>query len=1382
MSRSPPALPFMAVVFLVAAGLAAPLLPSAAAAPYGSHVFQSNAIIVANAQSYPVYSGSTVAQSFSVNQTYYLANVTLRVLNHGNKFNALNVSIHPDNSFTHVPLMSTTLASFAEVTPTNATGAADYSWPFSPAPLLQAGQTYWIVAQNGAPQASQGYEWYSTNGTTYAGGQALLGSPFWAGLPVDMYFINYGQEYDANVTPAMTVSPSRAQPAQSVTFTVYFNNTGASAAPQVWLNDTLPVALVNVSLSFPGIQPVSAAAFPNLAFADVPNGPNSFRITGQVAIGTSPGTLVTNLVSLAYEDAANDSVQAGTASASVLVGLVTKQAYLGGTSSTALTLATPKPTAATATTITINPGSAPVSFSLAPALAEPLHARNATATLWLKSQKVPPQTYRLNLSLQDNATAVAWLTPSFQITTSSARSYPFVIPLTDYTFGRGHKVKLTITNLGGGSGSTDALIVSYNGTPDPSRLDIGTDTYVDIQNFTLGNQAGPTASWSSLDSLVVQANVSDPFGSRAIDGAWINITSPSGQIVASGAMALTLADAGSLPAWKQFAYTLSPPLVTGHYRVVVNALEDNGVTTLAQGFADVATPVFSFTMTASRTRPETGQTVAFFLWYNNTGTGPAGWAWINDTLPAGLSFQTSSLAPSSVSGSTYTWALTNVGPGAYVLEIDALVTGSSVDWVRNQATFDLKDGSGHTLPQLATGVDLFLNGPILSLDVTSVPVSAVHSNQTVTYTLSLANTGAEASRVWVNLTLPRGLAYQGSSSDLYGSTPTVSGQVVQFNFSGLPANTTWRFNVTALADAGLVRGAAYQANFSLSYASLGGFLMPSEVASLSLIAASPWIPSGSIGFPVNQVLPGENASAIVSFDNLGNEAGSQAWVNLFLDPRLVLTNASASFSGGSGSVAFHLSDVPLGPNRIYLNLSVSPTAADRGSLSILGTLQAWDGYGNALPSVALSEGSVFVTAAQLSLFATPAHPQLEAGAPFPLGISVYNWGTSSAANAWLNLTMPAGLTYLNDTSPAPPAISGNAYTWHWANLTPGPFSIRICLEPRTTLTNGTAVNLAFQLDYEDSDLRSRPPISETVSATIVAPSIVLSVDPVPANAIPGDIFSYTLRMRNAGLTTAETVYLVDEVDPRLQVITYGSSIQAAVENQTYNWTFTGLAPGSTEVVNLTVRVAGGVPAGSVVPNVFEATYTNSLGTTLGHVRSAPLTVSVGVDYVPYALAALGVAATASAAFLVLRRRKVEIEEAFLVYRDGVLISHLSRSLLREKDEDVLSGMLTAVQEFVREAFQYGEHRDLQQLDFGDYRILIERGKYVFLAIVYSGRESIAIHKKVRTVIARIEKEYGAALENWDGDMEEVVGARDLIRDTLLGAGNHNLTSKVLETK
>src|SRR5205809_8030124 len=94
-------------------------------------------------------------------------------------------------------------------------------------------------------------------------------------------------------------------------------------------------------------------------------------------------------------------------------------------------------------------------------------------------------------------------------------------------------------------------------------------------------------------------------------------------------------------------------------------------------------------------------------------------------------------------------------------------------------------------------------------------------------------------------------------------------------------------------------------------------------------------------------------------------------------------------------------------------------------------------------------------------------------------------------------------------------------------------------------------------------------------------------------------------------------------------------------------------------------------------------------------------------------------------------------------------------------------MLAAVAEFVRDAFVYGEHRELHQLDFGDYRIMIERGHNLYLAVVYSGKGASVIQKRVRWVLNQIEAAYAGVLEKWGGVMAKVVGARDLIRLYLL---------------
>ena len=142
----------------------------------------------------------------------------------------------------------------------------------------------------------------------------------------------------------------------------------------------------------------------------------------------------------------------------------------------------------------------------------------------------------------------------------------------------------------------------------------------------------------------------------------------------------------------------------------------------------------------------------------------------------------------------------------------------------------------------------------------------------------------------------------------------------------------------------------------------------------------------------------------------------------------------------------------------------------------------------------------------------------------------------------------------------------------------------------------------------------------------------------------------------------------------------------------------------------------------------------------------------------------GSLAGAAVVVLVYRRYRVRIEDVFLIYRDGILLSHLTNTKALDKDEDTLSGMLTAVQDFVQDAFTYGEHRELHQLEFGDYHILIERGKSVYLAVVYQGRDSGLIRKKVRTVLERIETSYGDVFARWEGDMQEVEGTHDLLQE------------------
>jgi len=966
------------------------------------------------------------------------------------------------------------------------------------------------------------------------------------------------------------------------------------------------------------------------------------------------------------------------------------------------------------------------------------------------------------------------------VTTDNKASYElfsFSFPSVGYTFPAGDVIQLRIRNS---PDSTDGLVVAYNSTLAPSRLDLLTTTYVSIDALEVRDASGAATIWTSLDPIAVRANVSDPFGSDRIADARINITAPSGALVVTWAsMSVVGVDPSNPSGWKLFEYVLSPPLENGTYLVDVVAIEDNGVVDEALGSAEVRSPNFTFVKMASVLRARAGESFAYYVWFNNTGSAAASRVWINDTLPGPVTY----VGASDVPTGNYNWSWADVGTGSRFLEIDVQVSNySEAAWVRNVATLTFADEKGNVWPSLAATADVVLNGPVISLGLSSRPSSGVHANEYVTFTFTLQNTGDAAQTLWLNDTLPAGFTYVSDTASTYGGNATVMDETVLLRLTDMPAGATWTVDLVARAPPNLPGNTTLRSLADLSYTSVNGLLMPPTSSSLVLVALAPEIAAPSLMAP-GQAVPDEVFSLIVAFENSGNEPARTAWINLSYDPLLDFVNASAPGSSQPSSLVISLPDVGIGFHEITVWLHVNPSAPDRRVLGIGGTVTFADEYGNLLPSAMFQPAAVQIAAAALAISVSPSNLTVEAGTSTTLTLYSYNAGSGTTGDVWLNFSLPSTFDYVADTGFVSPSVLGEVYSWRWTNQGPGSLSFTLTLAAKPTVPNGTVTSLLFHLDYKNINGYSRPGINATARAQFIAPVVMASATVDRTEVAVGNTLTFSLRVTNTGMTTARLVWLVDPVDPRLEVVSYISRFRAT-GNQTLNWTIPDLAPGAEEIMTLTVRVSDGVPAQSLLSNAIEVTYTNSIGVKVGYARSEPVTVRVVADILPLVMIlAGGVSLGGLLVAYVYRRSKVDIEEVFLVYRDGVLISHLSRTILQDRDEDVLSGMLTAVQEFVRDAFQYGQHRELHQMEFGDYRILIERGKSVYLAVVYSGRDSSAVRKKARLALDRIEDAYGLAFETWDGDMERVVGARDIIRDSLLrhnghlrGHGNGRLTT------
>ncbi len=124
------------------------------------------------------------------------------------------------------------------------------------------------------------------------------------------------------------------------------------------------------------------------------------------------------------------------------------------------------------------------------------------------------------------------------------------------------------------------------------------------------------------------------------------------------------------------------------------------------------------------------------------------------------------------------------------------------------------------------------------------------------------------------------------------------------------------------------------------------------------------------------------------------------------------------------------------------------------------------------------------------------------------------------------------------------------------------------------------------------------------------------------------------------------------------------------------------------------------------------------------------------------------------------RQSMAVDEVFIIYQDGRLMAHQTRRLKPGMDDEILSSMLVAIQSFVKDSFKDESSTHLQRLDFGEKKILVERGDSFYLAVVLHSNRAGNVPKRMQAVIEDIHKDFGASLHDWDGDLEKVRGIKD----------------------
>lgn len=120
--------------------------------------------------------------------------------------------------------------------------------------------------------------------------------------------------------------------------------------------------------------------------------------------------------------------------------------------------------------------------------------------------------------------------------------------------------------------------------------------------------------------------------------------------------------------------------------------------------------------------------------------------------------------------------------------------------------------------------------------------------------------------------------------------------------------------------------------------------------------------------------------------------------------------------------------------------------------------------------------------------------------------------------------------------------------------------------------------------------------------------------------------------------------------------------------------------------------------------------------------------------------------------VLLRTLVYRVEQVFLIHKQtGLLLQHVSAPSVDAQDADLVSAMLTAIQDFVKDSFTVETGETLETLQLGELTIWIEQGPKTILAGVIRGVAPAELRLVFQNCVEKIHVDFQNQLTAFTGD-------------------------------
>jgi len=111
----------------------------------------------------------------------------------------------------------------------------------------------------------------------------------------------------------------------------------------------------------------------------------------------------------------------------------------------------------------------------------------------------------------------------------------------------------------------------------------------------------------------------------------------------------------------------------------------------------------------------------------------------------------------------------------------------------------------------------------------------------------------------------------------------------------------------------------------------------------------------------------------------------------------------------------------------------------------------------------------------------------------------------------------------------------------------------------------------------------------------------------------------------------------------------------------------------------------------------------------------------------------------------------DMSQVFLIRDDGKVLFHHKKKDQKLLDEDLVGGMLAALEHFIKHVMVDVEPGKFDTFNYGNLTITLRKGKHIYLAIFLTGEVPDEICSVMDRVVEDVEREFEEYIRRWDGD-------------------------------